>query len=148
MTIDITPAIISYIIIALVALVLFGLAWAKAQQWIKRRRLGAIDHQSLARRWQEIETMFGSDSEAARKLAVLEADKLLDEILKSLRLPGTTMGERLKVAGYKYDGVRDAWTGHKIRNRLVHESTFHLSPRLAKEAVLSFKSALHSLGIL
>ena len=148
MTITFTPSFISIIFSIITVLVLLAWGWVGVQTWLKRRRLGAVDQQNIARRWKEIETMFGSESEPARKLAILEADKLLDEILKTLMMPGETMGERMKVAGYKYEGIREAWTGHKIRNRLVHESVFHLSPRLAREAMTSFKSAFKSLGLL
>jgi hypothetical protein len=83
-----------------------------------------------------------------RKLAVIEADKLLDSALKSLAMPGMTLGERLKFAQYKYPELRDVWFAHKIRNQLAHEASFHLDAGMARSALKAFRRALERLGAL
>jgi len=82
------------------------------------------------------------------KLAVMEADKLLDHTLKAMTMPGKDMGERLKAVGYKYPNIRQVWFAHRIRNQIVHEASYNLSSSLAKKAIKSFKQALKELSIL
>jgi hypothetical protein len=81
-------------------------------------------------------------------LAIVDADKLLDEALKKHRFRGKTMGERL-VAAQKSISDNDAvWYAHKLRNRLVHEPNVRLKKREAQTALAGFKQALHDLGAL
>jgi len=82
------------------------------------------------------------------KLALLEADNLLDSGLKSIMMPGETLGERLKVAGYKYPNLKNVWWAHKLRNQLAHESSFQISQRQARQALDEFERALKTLNIL
>jgi len=77
---------------------------------------------------------------------LLKADNLFDDVLKSVGFGGSTLGERLKVASYKYPKLREVWEAHKIRNRLVHESEFELSLSQTKRAIEIFKRALKNLG--
>ena len=83
-----------------------------------------------------------------RKLAVIEADKLVDHAFKTVGFPGETMADRMKVAEYKHPKVREMWTAHKWRNQLVHEAHFEISERQAKEALRSYEAVLRSLRAL
>lgn len=97
--------------------------------------------------WEEIE----KNSEhgiLGAKLAVIEADKLLDSVLRSMAVPGETMGERLKAAEYKFQNIRNVWPAHKLRNQLVHDSSFHMSIRQGKRALKEFEAALKLLKVL
>jgi hypothetical protein len=78
----------------------------------------------------------------------MEADKLLDHVLKSMSFPGETMAERLKLAEYKYASLRQVWPAHKLRNQLVHDPAFDMSVRQAKFALKEFKDALKVLNVL
>lgn len=81
-------------------------------------------------------------------LAVVDADKLLDEALKKHHFRGKTMGERL-VSAQKAISDNDAvWYAHKLRNRLVHEPNVRLKKREAQTALAGFKQGLHDLGAL
>lgn len=70
----------------------------------------------LSTRWSEIESTRGN-------LAVIEADKLVDAVLKKANISGTSMADRLRktesmVGHGVYQGM---WDAHKLRNSLVHE---------------------------
>ncbi len=81
-------------------------------------------------------------------MAIVEADKLLDSSLKSMTIPGETLGERLKFASYKYPELRKVWFAHKLRNQLVHEASFEISVGQAKSALHEYKKALKVLHVL
>lgn len=127
-------------------LAFFWLIVGRVRRFFVSRKFSAQDLDSLRRRWKEIEAMAAAPGEMQRKMAVLEADKLLDQALKSLAMAGETLGERLKFAQYRYPALREVWWAHKIRNQLVHEATFHLEVGMARRAVASYRKALGLLG--
>lgn len=107
----------------------------------------SLDKGYIQTKWQEIEELMqlGRPSNYAR--AVLEADKLLDHILKGFRAPGMTMGDRLKASQNRFsrDGYDAAWKAHKVRNELVHNAQFELMDYNAKSAIANFKKAIDEL---
>jgi hypothetical protein len=125
---------------------IFALLISSVRRWFASRAFADLDRQGFRRRWAEIEQMAGASGEVQRKLAVMEADKLLDHALKALAMPGDTLGERLKFAQYKYPKLREVWWAHKVRNQLVHEASYRLDAGVARNAVRAFKSALSMLG--
>jgi hypothetical protein len=112
------------------------------------KRLDGMDRKALLARWHEIERMIETGGEMHLKIAVMEADKLLDHALKAMAMPGQTLGERLKYAAYKYPKIRNVWNAHRLRNSLAHEASFYLDPAMARRAVKDFKEALHTLRLL
>jgi len=107
-----------------------------------------LDKKGIKSRWQEIEDMLGRPGEMNYKLAVMEADKLLDYVLKSMSMAGKDMGERIRFASFKYSRLRKVWWAHVLRNQLVHEATFSLDHSTAKRAIKTFKRALEEIGAL
>jgi hypothetical protein len=81
-------------------------------------------------------------------LAVIDADKLLDEALKKKHFKGKTMGERLVSAQRTLSDNDGTWYAHKLRNRLVHEPNIRIKKREAQAALAGFKKALRDLGAL
>jgi hypothetical protein len=124
------------------ALFLFG----KIRGLIAGRYFDQDDRHVMRQRWQEVERMSRAEGEMSRKMAIVEADKLLDHALKTLAMPGSTLGERLKFAQYKYPELANVWWAHKVRNQLVHEASSHLDPAIGRRAVKAFKRALERLG--
>lgn len=114
---------------------------------LRRPDLHGLTRERVSHLWREIEKTSDNGLMGA-KLAVIEADKLLDNALKSLMMPGETMGERLKTAGYKYPNIGRVWGAHRLRNQLVHDTTFEISTRQAKEALGDFRSAMRLLNVM
>jgi hypothetical protein len=97
-------------------------------------------------RWQELQTLCKDKS--TWPLAIIDADKLLDEALKKSHYKGKTMGERLVSAQRSIGDNDGVWYGHKLRNRLVHETDVKLKERDVKDALLGIRGALKDLGAL
>ena len=110
----------------------------------KRGHKFNVEHYQTA--WLEIENSLQQDNPASYALAVMNADKLLDEALKELRIPGQTMGERLKRAGSRFTQLNNVWAAHKLRNQIAHEHGFQLEYKQARFALASFRQALKDLG--
>jgi len=101
-------------------------------------------------RWEKVQTLASSDRPADWRLAILEADVMLDETLISKGYGGESLGERLK--GVERGDLRtldDAWEAHKIRNQLAHTgSDYILTQREARRAIDLFGNAFRELDII
>ena len=107
----------------------------------------SLDRNFAMTKWQEIEQLMALGSPSNYSRAILEADKLLDHLLKGHRAPGLTMGDRLKASSKKFspEGYNAAWNGHKVRNELVHDAQFQLTDFIARGAIDNFKKAIGEL---
>ena len=106
-----------------------------------------LDHDYFQKYWLELlERVKSSDDGMA--LAIIDADKLVDEALRKLRFSGKTMGERLVAAQRSLSNNDSVWYAHKLRNRLVHEPNARLKKREAQDALTGFRQALRDLGAL
>jgi len=132
--------------IAVVIGLAFLVRWIKKQ--MSRPEMMGMSREEVTERWQEIRNVSLQSGQMGMKMALMEADKLLDSALKSMMMPGDTLGERLKTACYKYPKLREVWWAHKLRNQLVHEHDFRLSDRETRRALDEFERALKTLKIL
>lgn len=122
-----------------------------AAWWVKERMHAAEFAYGKAtnQRWDEILARLQKGDEANLKLAVIEADNLMDEILKRMGLPGADMGERLRqIEVQEIKSIDKIWATHKIRNQIVHEPNFHLTQEEAEAAVGNIEEALKELEYL
>jgi len=133
-------------IILLVAFFLL-IAIVAVKRMFSRVNLRGLTVEQIRHQWEEIEQI-SSQSKMGAKMAIVEADKLLDAVLKSMAMPGQTLGERLKFACYKYADLKRVWFAHRLRNQLVHETTFEIGDRDARAAVAEYKRALKTLHVL
>jgi len=132
---------------AAVFIILIYRAYRKILSWVKSRGY-ELDRAGIKKRWQEIESLLKRPGEMNYKLAILEADKLLDYVVKSMSMPGKDLGERLRFACFKYNRLKRVWWAHVLRNQLVHEATFSLNYGTAKRAIKTFEAAFKELGVL
>lgn len=90
-------------------------------------------------RWEAVVSHVNSPNPADWKLAILEADTMLDEMLRGMGFPGETLGERLKIAKGQIENIDAAWEAHKVRNRIAHEGVqFNLSQEEARKTLALF----------
>ena len=110
----------------------------------------ALDHNlKVNKEWENIVKRLDSRDEANYKLAVIEADKLLDTVLKDLTIPGSTMGERLKaVTLSQLPSIDNVWKVHRLRNHLVHTTDFTLTENKARQAIDIYNQAFKELKVL
>jgi hypothetical protein len=108
------------------------------------RRNIKLDQSYFGHRWMEL--LARVKTPEGMLLAIIDADKLLDEALRKHHFKGKTMGERL-VSAQRILSDNDAvWYAHKLRNRLVHEPNVRLKKREAQTALAGFKQGLRDLG--
>ena len=90
--------------------------------------------------WEKIIAYTESDNEANWKLAIIEADKILDEMVKKMGYTGEDLGTRLRVVeASDFISLEDAWEAHRVRNKIAHEAGFTLTKREAKRVIGLFE---------
>lgn len=111
-----------------------------------RLRLYHLNPERFQRKWLEL--LARVRTHEGMMLAIIDADRLLEEALRKKGFKGKTVGERL-VSAQKILTDNDAiWYAHKLRNRLVHEPEIRLKKDEAKMALAGFRQALKDLGAL
>ena len=100
-------------------------------------------------RLQDVFTHSQSSNPNDWKLAIIEADIILDETLQQRGYAGTTLGERLKsISPDQLESLNDAWEAHKIRNQIAHGGAdFVLTQRLAQETVGRYQRVFAEFGV-
>ena len=141
-----------WIVIGLSIAVVLIVGIALVVLWIKKKfshpEMYGLSREQVQKQWQQIKETSHMNGQMGLKLALVEADTLLDSALKSIMMPGSTLGERLKMACYRYPKLKDVWSAHKLRNQLVHDSSFRLNDSQVRRALDEFESALKVLNIL
>ena len=109
----------------------------------------AVDAPYLKGEWDRLRERLKSASDADAVHIVLEADGLVDRALKDLRIPGETMGERLKfISTPDFKSKDDLWEAHKIRNQIAHGDGKDILYMDALYAFEKFEKALKELNMI
>lgn len=101
-------------------------------------------------RWQEVLDLVNSEDPKHWRLSIMEADIMLDELLKRSGFMGDTLGERLKAADpASFRMLDEAWEAHRVRNQVAHEgSDFILSQREARRAVELYRKVFEAYNVI
>lgn len=88
-----------------------------------RAKFRRVDWLEVEGRLRQLEAMSQATDQTNAKQVIIQADILVDSILKQASVAGETMGERLKRLRGKMDNnsYNHLWQAHKKRNELVHE---------------------------
>jgi len=148
---------ISFIVFALVCLA--GIIYFVAKSsWLKYRLVQdlvefftyrAYGVRKIVKQWVKIKGRLETGLESEYKLAVIEADSLLDEILKRMGYGGETLGEKLKnITSVILPNLEQIWQAHKIRNNIIHDPDYRLNLDEAKRSIAIYEKALTDLDAL
>lgn len=121
------------------------------------RRLHHIEHEMIAqfaeveaggmvaempnKRWARIINHLNSDNESDWRLAILEADIILAEMLNSMGYQGDTIADKLRgIEKSDFNSINAAWEAHKIRNIVAHEGgDRRIDNRAARQVILLYE---------
>ncbi len=99
--------------------------------------------------WQKVQQYLYEGDDNSLRLALLEADNILNEALRLAGFMGENLGDRLKkLKESQLPNLQQVWEAHKLRNRLVHESDFKLNRDTAERALAIYEQAFKDLGLL
>lgn len=114
----------------------------------KEKKLQEGDAVSKNDRWIKTLTYLFSQHGSDWKLAVIEADSMLEELMTNMGFKGETLGDKLKSATQEnFRNLTAAWEVHTIRNRIAHEgASFDLTQREAKRVVAIYEQIFREFG--
>ena len=98
---------------------------------------GLAAEERVNKRWQKILDYVESENMSDWKVAILEADILLEEMIDKIGYRGESLGEKLKtIERSDFTTVDKAWEAHKIRNAIAHEGAdFLITQREARRVI-------------
>jgi len=100
-------------------------------------------------RWRKILGFSDSENQNDWIMAIIEADKILEELLEVNGYVGDGVGEMLKAVNPgDMQNLDDAWTAHKVRNSIAHEPNFTLSKYEAKKTIDQYRKVFQEYGII
>ena len=99
-------------------------------------------------RWSKTLSYLFSQHQSDWKLAIIEADSMLEGLMEQLGFRGATLGDRLKLANQdNFPKLTIAWEVHTVRNRIAHEGlAFELSQYEAKKIIALYEQIFHDYG--
>lgn len=101
-------------------------------------------------RWARVMEHATSPDEHQWRLAILEADIMLNELLDLKGYKGETMSEKMKrVNPADFHSIDDAWEAHKVRNKVAHEgSESPLTEREKNRVIGLYKRVFEEFGFI
>ncbi len=107
-----------------------------------------LDKSGIKKRWQEIEAMLDRHGEMNYKLAVMEGDIMLDDILKKMGYHGETLGERLNsLTIATLPNIERIKEAHQTRNNIIHDPDYRLSLDETRKVLDVFEQAFRDLEV-
>ncbi|MSR87895.1 MAG: hypothetical protein EXS69_01870 [Candidatus Zambryskibacteria bacterium] len=108
---------------------------------------GSVSEDKGDEKWQRIYEHTNSNNPSDWRLAIIEADVMLEEVLRTLGYQGEGVGEMLKsVDPTDMLTLNNAWEGHKVRNRIAHAGgEFQLTERETRRVISLFETVFREL---
>ncbi|MDP3988762.1 MAG: hypothetical protein Q8P93_00795 [bacterium] len=101
-------------------------------------------------RWADIVSHITSDNPAQWRVAILEADSMLEEMLRTIGYTGVGVGEMLKqIDRGTMVHLNAAWEAHKVRNKIAHEgSNYGLTEAEAHQTINLYRLVFEEFGLI
>jgi len=109
-----------------------------------------VSKNSRLEHWNTIVSMFQSQDETSWRMAIIDADAMLEDLITQIGFTGQTFGEKLKkMQQENIPWVQSVWDVHLLRNKLAHEgSRYLLSDREAYRVFKIYESIFQKTGYL
>jgi hypothetical protein len=121
----------------------------RVEDWIDKSGVGSVGKWRQLRAWKHIIMRVRTKDPTQLKLAIMEADLVMDEVLKESGYRQDTTDERYKELNTAVlsnaDKIKEA---HKVRNRCAQEPDFAISYDDALEVLKVYKVAFQEYGLL
>lgn len=128
MNVSLVSLIISPILLAALAYVLIRDRQIRLEEEVAFKAKAHLPHMEMGapknEQWQRVLDLISSDRPNDWRVAILEADVILDELVSEKGYMGDNLGEKLKsIDPGDIQTLDAAWEAHKVRNALAHGRT-------------------------
>ena len=121
----------------------------KVENFMDWAGMGNVGRRRHLRAWHKIVKRLRLTDPAEWKLAVLEADKILDEAVKDSGYRGDTVDARLKqVDASVLPSVAKVLAAHEVSNKIYSDLEFQINRETIIETLKVYKQAFRELSLL
>ena len=139
----------------LLGIIIFTISRTHYFQWLNFQdvrnfmRVGSIGAKKITKQWNKILGRLEVASESEYKLAVIEADDMLDSSLKKMGYDAQTFEGKLdKLTPTLLPNVQQLREVHRLRDSIVHDPDYRFTADEAKKALDTYGQAFRDLQIL
>lgn len=105
--------------------------------------------ETVKSKWQDIVSKTETGAEKDLQIAIIEADSLLDLVLKRNGYPGESLKERLNaIKQENLLNMDEVWQAHKTRNEIAHNPHFAIVKKDAEKILKFYKNAFQKLKVI
>ncbi|MCX6724113.1 MAG: hypothetical protein NT155_03020 [Candidatus Staskawiczbacteria bacterium] len=108
----------------------------------------AYGQREMAKQWDRVKKRVESGAESDYKLAIIDADDFLAEVLDNRGYEGKDFQESIKKAGRLITPILDdILLAHETRNSIVYNPNYKLSVEQAKKVLDFYETAIKNIGL-
>ena len=116
---------------------------------MKGMDIPTVSKGKMHRNWDKIKERLMSENPSQYKVAVLEADRVADQMLEGIGYKGENMAERLKnITAVHVSNIDELLRAHDVRNQIIHDPNFVIDKKTAVELVGVYENFLRSMEFL
>lgn len=144
--------------LAISTLLIWGIIYAaiesnffvkRIEEWMDFLTFGDVGKMRQLIIWKKIIKKMNSKTPTDWKVAILDADKILDDTLRAGGYRAPTLEERFKlIEPIDVANQPELMEAHKIRNRIAQEPDFELPKEEAVRVLRIYKKSLQEFGLL
>ncbi len=121
----------------------------KFEDWMDYLGYGDVGKRRQLRAWRKIVKKMRSEDPMQWKVAILETDKIFDDMIRAAGFRATVTDERFKQITPEFVANFDEIiAAHKTRNRCAQEPDFMLTKEEAIQTLRAYKKAFQEFGLL
>lgn len=140
---------VSLILLPLIVFLLIKSSWVRYKylddytEFFKKRPYGT---KKEFKKWAKINRRLESNSKSDYKMAIIEGDDFLKEVLKEMKYKGDFLDDILKEVNSRVlPSVEEVKKANEIRNKIMHNPDFDITQEQAKNILKIYHQALREL---
>ncbi len=126
-----------------------GFLFIQLDKWIDALGIKNLPERRAARGWRRILKRLKDKDPAQWKLAINEADKIVDEIVKHMNIKAETMDERLEqVNASQLSNIEEIKSAHQVSVTIKKNPEFELSLEESKRLINIYAKAFREFNLI
>lgn len=102
----------------------------------------------ISKRWTKIKKRIETGAESDYKLAIIEADDFLSEVLMNSGFEEDSFQDSIKRASRMFSsGIDEILSAHEVRNSIVYNPDYKISAEQTKSLLSIYENAINSVGM-
>lgn len=143
LTLKFLLAIYVTVLFANVVMLIYFRGTADVRSTFRGMNLPMISKKKMKSIWDKLKIKVATGDVSQFKLAIIEADGIIEKILKDMKLKGENMTEILNnINPNQIENIEDLKKAHLIRNQIVNDEKFELDKKATEEVMGIYEAFL------